>query len=184
MWKCQRRTGCQHQQNRNHYSVLGKTMLAGLIDRAGFRIRDVLDITFRVPAGPDMLGVYSTESVRRTRDGPCWPAISFPGGTLLMQSLSATHPTWVQASQAYSRGDLATAARLYRQLVTQEPQHIEALYRLGCIAYTQGDRHSRIYLGQAAALQPPLPPSIVPWAMWHGRLATSRLPQRSISRLC
>ena len=101
-----------------------------------------------------------------------------------MQSLSATHPTWVQASQAYSRGDLATAARLYRQLVTQEPQHIEALYRLGCIAYTQGrPALARIYLGQAAAL-PPLPPSIVPWAMWHGRLATSRLPRRSISRLC
>ena len=44
-----------------------------------------------------------------------------------MQSLSTTDPTWVQASQAYSRGDLATATRLYRQLVTQEPQHIEAL---------------------------------------------------------
>ena len=55
-----------------------------------------------------------------------------------MQQFSSTSPTWVQACQAHSRGDLATATRLYRQLVTQEPQHIDALFRLGCIAYTQG----------------------------------------------
>ena len=56
-------TSCQHQQNRNHYSVLGKTMLASLIERAGFRIRDVLDITFRVPAGPDMYWAFLQQKV-------------------------------------------------------------------------------------------------------------------------
>ena len=72
-----------------------------------------------------------------------------------MQRSSATHPTWVQACQAHSRGDLATATRLYRQLVTQEPQHTDALYRLGCIAYTQGQPAlARVYLMQAAAQQP------------------------------
>jgi Flp pilus assembly protein TadD len=72
-----------------------------------------------------------------------------------MQSFSATHPTWVHACQAHSRGDLATATHLYRQLVMQEPQHSEALYRLGCIAYTQGrPALARVYLTQAAALQP------------------------------
>src|SRR4029450_386519 len=72
-----------------------------------------------------------------------------------MKQSSATHPTWVQACQAPSAGDLATATRLYRQLVTQEPQHIDALYRLGCIAYTQGrPALARVYLGQAAARHP------------------------------
>ena len=72
-----------------------------------------------------------------------------------MKQDAATHPTWVQACEAHSHGDLATATRLYRQLVTQEPQHIDALYRLGCIAYTQGrPALARVYLMQAAALQP------------------------------
>jgi len=46
-------TSCQHQTNKNHYSVLGKSMLGSLIERSGFRIVDVADITFAVPAGPD-----------------------------------------------------------------------------------------------------------------------------------
>lgn len=46
-------TSCAHQTNRNHYSVLGKSMWASLIERSGFRLLDVLDITFAVPAGPD-----------------------------------------------------------------------------------------------------------------------------------
>jgi len=46
-------TACAHQTNRNHYSVLGKSMMGSLIERSGFRIADVLDITFTVPAGPD-----------------------------------------------------------------------------------------------------------------------------------
>jgi tetratricopeptide (TPR) repeat protein len=72
-----------------------------------------------------------------------------------MRQFSSTSPTWVQACQAHSRGDLATATRLYRQLVTQEPHHIDALYRLGCIAYRQGrPALARVYLGQAAALHP------------------------------
>ena len=46
-------TASAHQTNRNHYSVFGKSMMASLIDRSGFRIAEVLDITFTVPAGPD-----------------------------------------------------------------------------------------------------------------------------------
>jgi len=46
-------TSCAHQTNRNHYSVMGKSMLGSLIERSGFRIVDILDITFTVPAGPD-----------------------------------------------------------------------------------------------------------------------------------
>jgi SAM-dependent methyltransferase len=56
-------TSCQHQQNQNHYSVLGKTMLASLLGRAGFRIHDVLDITFTVPAGPDMYWAFMQQKV-------------------------------------------------------------------------------------------------------------------------
>jgi SAM-dependent methyltransferase len=46
-------TSCHHQSNGNHYSVLGKSMLGNLIERTGFRVLDVIDITFTVPAGPD-----------------------------------------------------------------------------------------------------------------------------------
>jgi len=62
---------------------------------------------------------------------------------------------WAQASQAHHRGDLTTAARLYCRLVTHEPQHVEALYRLGCIAFQQGQpAQARDYLMQALALRP------------------------------
>jgi SAM-dependent methyltransferase len=46
-------TACQHQTNGNHYSVLGKNMLGSLVMRSGFRVLDVLDLDFTVPAGPD-----------------------------------------------------------------------------------------------------------------------------------
>lgn len=47
-------TSSQHQTNKNHYSVMGKSMLASLIVRSGFRIVDIADVSFTVPAGPDM----------------------------------------------------------------------------------------------------------------------------------
>jgi len=56
-------TSCAHQTNRNHYSVLGKSMLASLIDRTGFRIVDVLDIAFNVPAGPDTYWAFIQQKV-------------------------------------------------------------------------------------------------------------------------
>jgi len=51
-------TSCAHQTNGNHYSVLGKSMLGSLIERSGFRIVDILDISFTVPAGPDTYWAY------------------------------------------------------------------------------------------------------------------------------
>jgi len=46
-------TSCKHETNPNHYSALGKSMWAGLIKRTGFKMLDVVDISFKVPAGPD-----------------------------------------------------------------------------------------------------------------------------------
>lgn len=51
-------TACAHQTNGNHYSVLGKNMLASLVARSGFTLLDVLDIDFSVPAGPDQYWAY------------------------------------------------------------------------------------------------------------------------------
>jgi SAM-dependent methyltransferase len=56
-------TASGHQTNRNHYSVLGKSMMASLIDRSGFRIAEVLDITFTVPAGPDTYWAFIQQRV-------------------------------------------------------------------------------------------------------------------------
>jgi len=46
-------TACRHQANRNHYSVLGKSMWSELFARCGFRIVEEVDINFTVAAGPD-----------------------------------------------------------------------------------------------------------------------------------
>lgn len=46
-------TACRHQNNPNHYSVLGKSMWMQLIKRAGYSMVTVSDVNFRVPAGPD-----------------------------------------------------------------------------------------------------------------------------------
>jgi SAM-dependent methyltransferase len=46
-------TSCGHQNNKNHYSVLGKSMWAALMQRSGYTIVDALDINFTVAAGPD-----------------------------------------------------------------------------------------------------------------------------------
>jgi len=51
-------TACRHQANRNHYSVLGKSMWMELIGRAGFRLIDVVDISFTVVAGPDVYWAF------------------------------------------------------------------------------------------------------------------------------
>jgi SAM-dependent methyltransferase len=56
-------TSCAHQTNLNHYSVLGKSMMASLIERSGFRIADILDITFSVPAGPDLYWAFIQQKV-------------------------------------------------------------------------------------------------------------------------
>ena len=46
-------TSSRHQSNRNHYSVLGKTMWAELIQRSGFRLLDAIDIGFQTALGND-----------------------------------------------------------------------------------------------------------------------------------
>ena len=46
-------TSCKHQTNRNHYSVLGKSMWRELITRAGFHLLKIMEINFETASGPD-----------------------------------------------------------------------------------------------------------------------------------
>ena len=46
-------TACHHEQNPNHYSVLGQPAWLSLMQRAGFELLDGIQINFTVPAGPD-----------------------------------------------------------------------------------------------------------------------------------
>ena len=46
-------TICNHQKNKNHYSVFGKSMWAELIERSGFDIIDFMDIKVPLKAGTD-----------------------------------------------------------------------------------------------------------------------------------
>lgn len=52
-------TSCGHQTNPNHYSVLGKSMWADLIKRSGFELLDIVDINFKVTAGPDTYWAFT-----------------------------------------------------------------------------------------------------------------------------
>jgi SAM-dependent methyltransferase len=47
-------TSCQHERNKNHYSILGKRMWIALLQRSGFKMLDAIDINHAVPAGPDL----------------------------------------------------------------------------------------------------------------------------------
>lgn len=51
-------TGCNHQRNPNHYSVLGKSMLHELLKRAGFTGEQIWDISFTTRAGPDIYWAF------------------------------------------------------------------------------------------------------------------------------
>jgi len=46
-------TASRHQTNRNHYSVLGKSMWAELLMRSGFQLVDVTEIRLTVMCGAD-----------------------------------------------------------------------------------------------------------------------------------
>jgi len=51
-------TDCCHQKNKNHYSVLGKSMWLALLKKSGFRMLEVLDVSLQVPAGHDMYWAF------------------------------------------------------------------------------------------------------------------------------
>jgi len=55
-------TACQHEANRNHYSVLTRTTWMQLLSRVGFDGIETGDITFNMPAGPD---TYYTFDARK-----------------------------------------------------------------------------------------------------------------------
>ena len=51
-------TGCKHESNPNHYSVLTKGMWKSLMLRTGFKDIRERDISFTVPAGPDVFYAF------------------------------------------------------------------------------------------------------------------------------
>lgn len=51
-------TACRHQTNRNHYSVLGRSMWLELFARARLAVQWSTDFNFRVKAGPDVYWAF------------------------------------------------------------------------------------------------------------------------------
>jgi hypothetical protein len=51
-------TPCRHQTNRNHYSVLGKSMWTELLGRVGFSQTRVRDLIFETPMGQDVYWAF------------------------------------------------------------------------------------------------------------------------------
>lgn len=60
-------TSCSHERNRNHYSVMGKSMWNELIERSGFTIQEVQDYFFKTAAGPDQYWGFFCTSKRGLR---------------------------------------------------------------------------------------------------------------------
>ena len=56
-------TSCAHQTNKNHYSVLGKSMWIELINRTGFTVIESRDISLTTPAGPDVYFSFIAKKV-------------------------------------------------------------------------------------------------------------------------
>jgi SAM-dependent methyltransferase len=51
-------TACRHQENQNHYSVLGKSMWLDLLKRSCFEVVNVTDLQFTAPAGADVYWAF------------------------------------------------------------------------------------------------------------------------------
>jgi tetratricopeptide (TPR) repeat protein len=72
--------------------------------------------------------------------------------------VATTDEALALAAQYRERGALQPAEQLCRQVLQVEPQHPEAIYHLGMIAYQIGKaKVAEQYLGQAATLQPANP---------------------------
>ena len=51
-------TACRHEQNPNHYSVLGKTMWLSLFQKAGLELVGTNELKFTAPIGEDVYWVF------------------------------------------------------------------------------------------------------------------------------
>ena len=61
-------TASNHQKNKNHYSVLGKSMWGALIRRTGFDILETLDISLNVPSGADIYWAFIQQKPFESRN--------------------------------------------------------------------------------------------------------------------
>jgi SAM-dependent methyltransferase len=70
-------TSSKHQENMNHYSVMGSSMWLQLMTRAGFTLLEQLNIDFTVPAGPDTYWAFILQKL--THADANGDAVSQPG---------------------------------------------------------------------------------------------------------
>jgi predicted O-linked N-acetylglucosamine transferase (SPINDLY family) len=69
--------------------------------------------------------------------------------------MNSPEATFAAAVQHHQRGELSEAARMYRAVLADDPEHVDALRFLGAIAHQLGDLVEAIdSLGRAAALRP------------------------------
>jgi len=73
--------------------------------------------------------------------------------------VSGEHDLWQQALDHHEAGDLAQAAQAYQQFLKLRPDHPEALYLLGVVAYQTGNLAPSIELVQRALAAGADPPS-------------------------
>src|SRR4051812_44596194 len=64
---------------------------------------------------------------------------------------------FTQANEAHRRGQLAEAEALYRQLLTRNPNHSDALHMLGPLAHQAGNQAAAVALIERSLPLPTMP---------------------------
>ena len=78
--------------------------------------------------------------------------------------------------QEHQRGFLDQAARLYRNVLSTQPDHPDALHLFGVVAHQQGDHRKAVeHIGRAIALNPAN-------ALYHANLAEAYRALGSLDR--
>jgi len=121
---------------------------------------------FRQQTRGDWPGVFERLTAA-LRDLPVRKAATRPGvGTIDTwirgqifpeEAMSTLQQTFDSAVQAHKAGDLPRAKQLYRQVLTDDPRHADALHYLGLLVRRQGHPEQAVeYIRQALRLRPDL----------------------------
>lgn len=107
-------TACHHETNPNHYSVLGQSAWLSLMQRAGFELLDGIQISFAVPAGPDLYWGF----ILRKR-----PAVIAPPQERLAPRAAGGAPDFHEVEIGFESGgrDLSLSLRLDSAEYTEGP---------------------------------------------------------------
>jgi len=101
------------------------------------------------------------------------------------ETTSRVQQTFDHAVQAHKAGDLPGAEQLYRQVLADDPGHVDALHYLGLLVRRQGHPEQAVdYIRQALRLRPDLVETTITWAMLCSSRASCPRRRPATARRC